>query len=509
MADSVLAIQKGFEFQAKFFWYKACSLYRPGSTAVEITYEADDVPGFDDVTILFNPPRLSTYGYNVSKECYQVKFHVDHSRAFDVDSLTDPSFIGAVSESLLQKLYKNYLASPEEYAVTNYYIINTWGVDRNDDLNFLLNNEGAIIFKRLFDGTTDKSKMGKVRKKWREHLSLSDDNELRKVLRQLRIRANTVAGEYFDEPLSYALTSINLKPLYDDKRTNPYSSLIVRLHEEKSNRLNKDSLYTILAQEDLWVTTTTNEKISASAGLRTFRKGAENLEMETDTFLCLLKHFESRYILDDFLWQGEVLPAIQAFSQELIDLGKPIILHLDTHISTAFALGYYIGNKSGTDITIVQKSPKGRAYWKPALTASGEETDQWDFSELTVNSGGDEMVLSISITNDISVEVDLFIRSHLPSTAAVMHAKAISGCGFNAIKDADHILQYILYLNRKIRAWRIASGTEKRIHIFISAPNSFNFFLGQYASGYGRISLYEYDFEGIRTGTYVQSLNLP
>ena len=57
MADSVLAIQKGFEFQAKFFWYKACSLYRLGSTAVEINYEAGGVPGFDDVTISFNPPR--------------------------------------------------------------------------------------------------------------------------------------------------------------------------------------------------------------------------------------------------------------------------------------------------------------------------------------------------------------------------------------------------------------------------------------------------------------------
>lgn len=509
MADSVLAIQKGFEFQAKFFWYKACSLYRPGSTAVEITYEADGVPGFDDVTISFNPPRLSTYGYNVSKECYQVKFHVDHSRAFDVDSLMDPVFIGAVSESLLQKLHKNYLASPEDFAQTNYYIINTWGVDRKDDLISLLNNDGAIIFKRLFDNTTDRSKMGKVRKKWREHLGLSDDEELKKVLRQLRIGANSASGEIFDETLSYGLTSINLKPLYDDKRTNPYSSLIVRLHEEKSNRLHKDNLYTILEQEDLWVTNTTNEKSSASAGIRTFRKGAENLGLETDKFLCLLKHFESRYILDESLWQGEVLPAVQSFSQELINLEKPIILHLDTHISTAFALGYYIGNKSGTEITIVQKSPKGRALWKPEVKAIGENQEQWDFSEVSINSDGDDLVVSISITNDISAEVDSFIGSHLPNAGAVLHSKAICGCGFNAIKDADHILQYIVYLNRKMRSWRIANGTQKRVHFFISAPNSFNFFLGQHASGYGRISLYEYDFEGIRTGTYVQSLNLP
>ncbi|WP_202703892.1 SAVED domain-containing protein [Flavobacterium sp. UGB4466] len=509
MADSVLAIQKGFEFQAKFFWYKACSLYRPGSTAVEVTYEADGVPGFDDVTVSFDPPRLSTYGYSISRECYQVKFHVDHSRAFDVDALIDPSFIGAVSESLLQKLYKNYLASPEDYAKTNYYIINTWGVDQKDDLIKLLNNEGAVIFKRLFDGTTDRSQMGKIRKKWRDHLGLSEDRELKIVLRQLRIRANHVSGEYFDEPLSFALAAINLKPLHDDKRTSPYSSLIVRLHEEKSNRLHKDNLYAILAQEDLWVTTTTNEKIFASAGLRTFRKGAENMEMETDKCLCLLKHFESRYILDGPLWQSEVLPSIEAFSQELIGLGKPIVLHLDAHISTAYALGYYIGNKSGTDITIVQKSPKGRVYWKPELEATREETEQWDYTERDGNADGDDLVLSISISNDISAEVDHFVESHVPNAAAVLHAKAISGCGFSAVRNADHIMEYIVFLNRKIRTWKTAKGRGKRIHIFISAPNSFNFFLGQQASGYGRISLYEYDFEGIRSGTYVQSLNLP
>jgi len=509
MADSVLAIQKGFEFQAKYFWYKACSLYRPGSTAVEITYEADGIPGFDDITLAFDPPRLSTYGYPVSRECYQVKFHVDHSRAFDVTALTDPSFIGATSESLLQKLHKNYKMSPEEYSKTNYYIINTWGVDRKDLLNRLIDNQGAIIFKRLFDGTTDQSKMGRVRKSWRDHLGLSVDTELKTVLRQLRIRANASSGEMFDEPLSYALAAINLKPLSDDRRTNPYTSLIVRLHEEKTNKLDKHNLHTILQQEDLWVTTTTSENLSRSIGVRTFRKGAENLEAETDHLLCLLRHFESRHILDDSLWQNKVLPAMSKFAEEVIRLGKPLTIHLDTHTSTTFALGYFIGNKSGSDISIIQKSPKGgRSLWRPDKAKVNSE-DQWIFSEDIIDSNGTDLAIALSLSNDVSEATMQYLSAQPTGVFKILHARPKSGCGFNAITDANHILEYILQLNNKIRSWKTVNSPTAKLHLFISAPNAFTFFLGEHASGYGRIALYEYDFEGLRSGTYVPSLNLP
>ena len=152
-----------------------------------------------------------------------------------------------------------------------------------------------------------------------------------------------------------------------------------------SNKLDKKDLQAILQQEDLWITTTTNDNLSSPVGIRTFRKGAENLESETDHLLCLLKHFESRHILEEALWQTEVLPAVSSFAEQIVGLGKPVTLHLDTHISTAFALGYYIGNKSGTDISIVQKSPKGgRAHWRADDTIA-EAEQQWDFLESLVD----------------------------------------------------------------------------------------------------------------------------
>ena len=47
------------------------------------------------------------------------------------------------------------------------------------------------------------------------------------------------------------------------------------------------------------------------------------------------------------------------------------------------------------------------------------------------------------------------------------------------------------------------------LHLFVAAPNAFTFFLGQRQPGFGKTTLYEYDFEGTNGGDYKASLVLP
>jgi hypothetical protein len=47
------------------------------------------------------------------------------------------------------------------------------------------------------------------------------------------------------------------------------------------------------------------------------------------------------------------------------------------------------------------------------------------------------------------------------------------------------------------------------LHLLIAAPNAFTFFLGQRQPGLGKVTLYEYDFEGANDGGYKPSLSLP
>src|SRR5690606_33869753 len=160
------------------------------------------------------------------------------------------------------------------------------------------------------------------------------------------------------------------------------------------------------------------------------------------------------------------LPAVSAFASQIVGLGKPVTLHLETHISTAFALGYFIGNKTGTDISIIQKSPKGgRTIWSPDDTPLDDTNIQWDFSEVSISSAGTDLAVSISLSNDVSAEAESYTRSEKIGVAKMLHAKPKKGCGFNAIADANHILQYISELNNQIRDWRVSNGLVTKVHL--------------------------------------------
>ncbi|WP_321928594.1 SAVED domain-containing protein [Burkholderia cenocepacia] len=53
------------------------------------------------------------------------------------------------------------------------------------------------------------------------------------------------------------------------------------------------------------------------------------------------------------------------------------------------------------------------------------------------------------------------------------------------------------------------SATGGRTHLFIAAPNAFTFYLGRHVHGLKPVTLYEFDFERHRSGTYEPSLSFP
>jgi hypothetical protein len=73
-------------------------------------------------------------------------------------------------------------------------------------------------------------------------------------------------------------------------------------------------------------------------------------------------------------------------------------------------------------------------------------------------------------------------------------------CGRHAFRLAET-------LAAQINAER-GSSTEA-IHLFISAPNAFTFFLGQRRPMLGKVVLYEFDFEGASDRSYAAALALP
>jgi SMODS-associated and fused to various effectors sensor domain len=63
--------------------------------------------------------------------------------------------------------------------------------------------------------------------------------------------------------------------------------------------------------------------------------------------------------------------------------------------------------------------------------------------------------------------------------------------GSHAMKIAEEVVAFV----------RRAKQQASMLHFFIAAPNGFTFFLGQHQQAMGPSNVYEWDFEGSRSGS--------
>jgi hypothetical protein len=185
MADAVIPRWHGDNYQARIFWENALNLLDDTSCVVEVAFEANGPKAFDDVVVRYDPAVARSGPERVSAEYHQVKWHVELGGRFGYADFVDPVFIGAKSSSILERL-----AQARETAGPGscFAFVTTYRIADGDPLAELVSgNDKSLLVEKLFDGTTDRSRTGRVRKLWREHLKLANDEELRTVVSGLRI----------------------------------------------------------------------------------------------------------------------------------------------------------------------------------------------------------------------------------------------------------------------------------------------------------------------------------
>lgn len=246
------------------------------------------------------------------------------------------------------------------------------------------------------------------------------------------------------------------------------------------------------------------EEAPLTLGIRSLEPLGDRPEQTLD----LTGHFDGRRIREAALWSSAVLPELSAFLLEATASRKPLRLDFAAHASLAFAAGYLLESKSGLTVSIRQRQLKGSfqdwrsndgplpdaPYWKA-------EDDQG------LDSSATDVAVAVSLTwpvlEDVRVYLDrenLSIRRILPATLAPEPSPS-------GVKNGEHALALAQTLALRIRT-RTAHERHGTLHLFVSGPNAFLFYLGQLAHGLGRIQLYEYDFEKGTPGGYRPSLVL-
>ena len=218
--------------------------------------------------------------------------------------------------------------------------------------------------------------------------------------------------------------------------------------------------------------------------------------------------FDERYIRNDAEWEVDLYPKLQAFLEMAAREQSHLRLALDAHATLAFAAGSVLNMKSGRDVELEQRT-LGRNVW--AADDVQPDPDWPTLCESIQDLGVDQVDLAVAlgITHDISEDVQRYVDAHLHSVGILLSLQPTTGPSAHVVSAGRHAFDLVQAAKDSVRRAKLRTAQSGTTHIFIAAPNALTFFLGQQQPVLGRVRLYEFDFEGVRGGSYSASLTLP
>ena len=498
MAQSVVASLQGHDYQARFFWIKATALRDDQRTdVVEVSYEADGPKAFDDVIVRYDPPRASTGPHRVSVDYHQVKFHVTYGGSFGYDALVDPAFVGAKTFSVLQRLQQAKETAPADAAFT---LVTVDTFKDGDQIGEIFSaNDNSLRLDKLFVDGGDRSRMGLVRKLWRDHLGLSTDAELRSVLTGLHIVAGSRSNSELRDEVNLRFQVVGL--LCCHETAFKYDGAAKALKAAGRNSFTR-AAFEQLCREEGWIREGDVQRL-LNVSLRSFRDGAnDDLDAHPENTLSLVHLFDERYLRPGADWTQGVQPQVTDFLVAMREKHKQIRLFLDVHSSIAFLAGAALSFKSGMLVELVQKGRQGPSVWR----ADDGKAGPTSVVATETISDGTDAALIVSLSRDASDDVREYVDQHLPSVGKVIHVTSGTGVGQAAVAGGAHAAAVADEVAEAVRKARLKFGAT--VHVFITAPNAFTFFLGQHREAIGPCVLYEFDFKRKVDGSYHPSFRI-
>lgn len=504
MTQAVTIRRDGDTFQARMFWLRAAHLLLPDTDIDRVGFEIGP-KSFDDIWIDFRRGRgrRDQYGALLSREHTQCKWHSTPG-TFGYADLVDPEFINANARSLLQRAHSARIALPTEDATVRFKLVSNWQIDRNDPLRLMIGaRSSALRVDRLFETKTDNSKVGAVRKLWREHLGI-DDDALGAFASSLAFGGTWHSLDELREQLDLLFRASGLRRIPSHESAFLYDDLIFQWMGQGRLEFDPGSLRAACSSEGLLLE---QAERTFSIGVKSFEHPFDALEDRCIDVLDLTSEFDDRFIREDEDWTDKLYPALHAFLTTAGRTSPRLRLILDTHASLAFAAGSVLNLKSGRIVDIEQRTI-GHAVWSADDRQPDPAWAQLDTETFDLENDQVETAVAIGLTHDIAHDVRAYIEASLPTVGRLLVCRPSGGSGTQSVQCGRHAFDLAAEVVARVRAAQTA-GTCSMMHIFIAAPNTFTFFLGQRQPLLGRTRLYEFDFAYERSGSYAPSLTLP
>ena len=504
MADAVTARWHGDNYQARVFWDNALNLLIPDSCVVEVTFEANGPKAFDDVVVKYDPPVARSGPARVSAEYQQIKWHVEMGGRFGYEDFIEPDFIGARSFSLLERLQQARRAAP---ASAHFTFLTTYRIKDGDPLAVLISgNDRTLLVKRLFDGTTDRSRMGKVRKRWREHLDLDDDEQLRAIVDGLRVVDGHRSLQELRDQINLKAQAVGVVTCNGADSDFRYDELARQLKVRRLNALNREALLRICEDEGLLVERSTEPDQFLSIAIRSFLgPAADIVGAAPEDTLLLTDEFRQRYLQEGREWQRDIRPKVERFLRVAVRKRAKLRLILDTHASIAFLAGSVLHLKSGVETQLVQKGRVGTRTWRVDDDSAGKG-DRFEIEEVQLGVGRD-VAVGISVSQPTTAQVRKYVAARLPHVGKFISCTMPAGPGHQSVAGGEHGAALAEQISYHVRAMKV-DDPDAVIHVIAAAPNSLLFYLGQHHQAMAPCIVYEFAFDRQTHKTYQPSFTM-
>lgn len=507
MAQSVVTRRDGDVFQARLFWLRAAPLLDQDGLVARVGFESGQ-KGFDDIWVEYDPnkARPDQFGHPLQIERMQCKWHAQPGE-FGYQDLIDPAYINATSTSLLQRARDAYRADISTGIVSRLTLVTTHQLSSSDVLYACLRNKSYTLdLDKLFAGKTARSADGKLRKAWREHLQV-DDDELRQLCARLSLKIMRTSLDRLWEKLDDACNRYGLRRPDPRASSTIYDANVFEWVGQRRYCFDRQEFREKCAQEGLLAE---RPIVIPAYGIKTFEHQLDRLEDRCVATLDLVPEFDDRQVRDAQAWRHTLLPALKQFLRGAQPTAGRLRLAIEAHATIAFAAGTILDTKSGRVVDLEQRSPILK-LWAPDDASMSPDWPGWEYEEIAVNPTGQGMAWALSITHDTQAAVRSYLQADGPDVKRLIVARLTGGPSQRAVVSGAHADQLAQSLAARIKQERETSPdpAQERCHLFIAAPNTFTFHLGRRVALLKPVTLYEFDFDFASDGSYQPSLLFP
>jgi len=437
MTKAVAVRREGDSFQARIFWQKAANLLDPAGPIIRVGFESGP-KGFDDVWVEYATDRgpLDQDGCPIVREHIQCKWHVSVNN-YGYADLVNPDWINATSTSLLQRARNAQVANAPKGVGVRFKLLTNWHIAQADPLCSLIYQRSKTLrLDDLFGTKTDASSTGQIRKLWRDHLNI-DDNELRYLARALALDTVTMSLDEHRDILDLYFENRGLRRIPLNESSFVYDDLAFQWLGQGRLEFDRQSFRDICKREGLLATECKAQRVF---GVKSFEHTFDRLEDRCTIVLDLIPYFNERSIRDQAEWSTTLYPLLRKFLVDSARDNQSLRLVLDAHITLAFAAGSVLNIKSGRDIELEQRTPH-RQLWHSRDSEYDATWPSWHYEVVTLNEQGEDIAVAVALTHDVTSSVRNYIANSAPQIGKLLVARPTCGPGLSRLSVENMLLR--------------------------------------------------------------------